>query len=719
MERLGREELDALIRSAMMEHLEEAASARRRADESPPSSEGGSLSCSLPPVGGGYQGSLREGQRPRSGQRRLPDNMGTPSMQSLKREIRQHVEDLQSPIWAHALRNLRSLSARDGSDAQLLICNVGGLPPLLSLLRQAAYDAAVALGNLAGSGDSVEEAMEEEGCIPELVTALLLDTTGDGIKEQVARALRNLVLNSTSRSTALRQAGGVPPLVNLLKIGTDKARQHACLALVGVADGAALGKRDILEAGGVPLVVDLVAAGADDVKERAAELLLALAADSEPCAAERGRFGAGGPARQAPADSEPMRGAIHEAGGIPALVAVLSAGTDKAKEHAAGALANLTSRSELIRTAVYEAGGIPALVVLLGAAAHSSRKRALQALTNLTSHSELMGAAVHEAGGIPPLVALLGSASHFSGEGENALLALLASLTSCSESIRAAVHEAGGAPLLVDLLGQGTFSRTKTQAAGVLRNLTASSEPIRAAVHQAGGIRALVALLEPQRHAYYVPFDACVAPTGDNTVTVEAAAGALRNLAARTEPDGSEPMNAVHRAGGIPPLVALLQTALPQTYTALEHAAAALGMIATSPAAGLAIEDAGGVPALLALRLRGRGSAQTYASLALDNLGVKDTSAADPAEWSRPFLLQVRAEGAELTFRTMGGTRAATLAWSAERPLQELPSAARSAVRRAGCEAPFGHEWKLLLPSGKLLDTGPGAKALAEQLASE
>lgn len=88
-------------------------------------------------------------------------------------------------------------------------------------------------------------------------------------------------------------------------------------------------------------------------------------------------------------------------------------------------------------------------------------------------------------------------------------------------------------------------------------------------------------------------------------------------------------------------------------------------------------------------------------------------------EWSRPFLLQVSANAkrTKLFFRTSSGAVAATLTWDAERPVEELPNAVRTAIRSAGSDAPWRCDYTFELPSGKVLKTEPGTASLAEQLA--
>lgn len=86
-------------------------------------------------------------------------------------------------------------------------------------------------------------------------------------------------------------------------------------------------------------------------------------------------------------------------------------------------------------------------------------------------------------------------------------------------------------------------------------------------------------------------------------------------------------------------------------------------------------------------------------------------------DWSRPFILQLSAEGAELSFRTLSGAVAATLTWDNERPVGELPDAVRAAIQSSGFAAPWRCDYKFVLPSGAVLQTEPGAASLAEQVA--
>ena len=96
-------------------------------------------------------------------------------------------------------------------------------------------------------------------------------------------------------------------------------------------------------------------------------------------------------------------------------------------------------------------------------------------------------------------------------------------------------------------------------------------------------------------------------------------------------------------------------------------------------------------------------------------------------EWTKPFLLQIAMEGGgepelTLTFRTLGGNVAASIKWNSADPPTGLSEAVLGGIRRSGFECPFNpvrvSNLRLLKPDGTLVDVGPDADPLAEQLAS-
>ena len=95
-------------------------------------------------------------------------------------------------------------------------------------------------------------------------------------------------------------------------------------------------------------------------------------------------------------------------------------------------------------------------------------------------------------------------------------------------------------------------------------------------------------------------------------------------------------------------------------------------------------------------------------------------------EWTKPFVLQMSAEGADpegfLSFRTLGGNVAASIQWNCAETPTGLPEVVLCEIISSGFECPFEpvrvSNLRFLKPDGTLLDVSPVAAPLAEQFAS-
>ena len=76
---------------------------------------------------------------------------------------------------------------------------------------------------------------------------------GQGDKLAAATALSDLAIETVNRD-AIREAGGVGPLLSLVREGTPEQRKWAALALLYLAFGNSVNRDAITEAGGVELV---------------------------------------------------------------------------------------------------------------------------------------------------------------------------------------------------------------------------------------------------------------------------------------------------------------------------------------------------------------------------------------------------------------------------------------------------------------------------------
>ena len=114
------------------------------------------------------------------------------------------------------------------------------------------------------------------------------------------------------------EAGGIAPLVAVLRDGTDDSKTNAACALFNLATTDNATKGRIVEAGGIAPLIALLRDGTDDSKIYAAHALFNLAATDNA-----------------------TRGRIVEEGGIAPLVALLRDGTDGGRTVVAGALREL------------------------------------------------------------------------------------------------------------------------------------------------------------------------------------------------------------------------------------------------------------------------------------------------------------------------------------------------------------------------------------------
>ena len=141
---------------------------------------------------------------------------------------------------------------------------------------------------------------------------------------------------------AIARAAAIPPLVALMRDGTDQQKPYAAAALGKFAQSGHLDVA-IAKAGGIPPLVALVRDGNDEQKEHAARALKNLCRE-----------------RSETLKANPNVVLIAEAGGIPPLVALVRDGTAAQKEHAARALRSLAWKCDdnevLIAKAKREAG---------------------------------------------------------------------------------------------------------------------------------------------------------------------------------------------------------------------------------------------------------------------------------------------------------------------------------------------------------------------------
>ena len=170
----------------------------------------------------------------------------------------------------------------------------------------------------------------------------------DAAKTAAAGALYSHAYGNVGNKAAIAEAGGIPPLVDLLRDGSMGAKEQAAAALGMLALTTPDNNRvAIVEAGVILLLVELLRDGSADAKRWAAWTLGNTASNS--------------------LDTNPntdTRILIAEAGGVPPLVQLLRDGSVHAKAQATRVLGHLAYNNDGNAIAIAVAVGFEALVQL-------------------------------------------------------------------------------------------------------------------------------------------------------------------------------------------------------------------------------------------------------------------------------------------------------------------------------------------------------------------
>ena len=252
-----------------------------------------------------------------------------------------------------------------------------------------------------------------------------------------------------------------------------------------------------------------------------------------------------------------------------------------------------------IPTLVTLVQAIPTLVTLVQSGTDGQKEQAAVALGFL-AHSARHRVAIAQAGAIAPLVTLLRSGT----DAQKWIAASTLGFLAHDAEHRVLIAQAGAIAPLVTLLQSGTDGQGA--AAAVLRNLAygsfdrqkkhaAAALRNKNAIAQAGGIAPLVALVQSGTDGQK-----------------DTAAGALWNLSFAA---GNKV--AIAQAGGIAPLVTLLQRG---TDGQKESAAGALATLALHAENQVLIAQAGAIAPLVTLMQSGTDRQKWEAAIALGNL---------------------------------------------------------------------------------------------------
>jgi len=195
--------------------------------------------------------------------------------------------DLQKFKAANMLDDL----ATNNTDNKVMIGEIGGIPPLVALLRPSVSDIHVELAGIAAftllhlvdsknTEQNVQKIVDANG-IPLLVKLLSVGpsccTILPGAPTSAIAAQVLFRISMGDYESAIVEAGGIPPLVALLQSGTNGAKFNACRALNNLMSEDKIGER-IVVAGGIPLLVALLKSSEDILKAVATMALARLSA---------------------------------------------------------------------------------------------------------------------------------------------------------------------------------------------------------------------------------------------------------------------------------------------------------------------------------------------------------------------------------------------------------------------------------------------------------
>ncbi|XVE77058.1 hypothetical protein DITRI_Ditri13aG0031400 [Diplodiscus trichospermus] len=271
--------------------------------------------------------------------------------------------------------------------------------------------------SLAESG-SCESWLVAEGVLPPLIR---LVESGSAVgKEKATISLQRLSMNAET-ARAIVGHGGVRPLIEICRMGDSVSQAAAACTLKNIS--AVPEVRQILaEEGIIKVMINLLDCGILlGSKEYAAECLQNLTASNENL--RRSVISEGGirslliyldgplPQESAVAALRNLVGSVSmevlmSLGFLPRLVHVLKSGSVGAQQAAASAICRVCSSSEM-KKLVGEAGCIAALIRMLEAKSNSAREVAAQALSSLMTVSQNCREIKKDDKSVPNLVQLL------------------------------------------------------------------------------------------------------------------------------------------------------------------------------------------------------------------------------------------------------------------------------------------------------------------------
>ncbi|XP_026403025.1 U-box domain-containing protein 15-like [Papaver somniferum] len=210
------------------------------------------------------------------------------------------------------------------------------------------------------SADVDETTSEQQEEIVALVQNLSSTQLDD--QRRAAKKIRMLSKENPENRVMIANAGGIPPLVQLLSYPDSKIQEHTVTALLNLSLDDS-NKRTIATEGAIPAIIEVLQNGKIGARENSAACLFSLSMLDE------------------------NKVAIGSMNGIPPLVDLLQHGTIRGKKDAATALFNL-SLNQVNKARAIKAGALKPLLQLLVDKNLGMVDEALSILLLLVSHPE-------------------------------------------------------------------------------------------------------------------------------------------------------------------------------------------------------------------------------------------------------------------------------------------------------------------------------------------
>ena len=359
-------------------------------------------------------------------------------------------------VWASGTAAPSHASRADAAPA--------GHLPMPAARRVTARD----IANAGGLGKLIDNFIDQlrssnmEG--KERSATFLHSLTGQPIFEGQAKE------SSEENAVLIASAGGIAPLVALLKIGSAVAQMHACGALAAIALKRAEYQEEIVAGDGLQPITTALRIGNAALQQQAVSLLSSVST------------------------LRTTQDAIIKANVIPTLIALLKGSASNATlVHACLTLANLADENEGGQNTIARAGAIPLLIVLLEAG--KAPEAVATALARLCQGHSANRAEVTRLGGIPRLIALL-AVINVEAQAQ-AAGALSAMASGDNQEEQDVIAEAGGIRGLLALVGTRYVS-TQRSSVNALAMLARKNPVNQQSIAALGGIAPLVSLCDTE-----------------------------------------------------------------------------------------------------------------------------------------------------------------------------------------------------------------------------